>query len=413
MNMFKSVSNVGAGVLAAAAFMSLLPVVAHAQADSGQTTKPIRIGVVMSRTGPASSLGTPAENAVKLRVEQLNAAGGINGRRIELRSEDDESRPDRAAEATRAIIAGFKPHAIIGSSVVATCNAMKPITEEAKVPQWCLSGLPMPASYPYFFAAYAEPGWVLGDLPITWMKKRGYTRVACLATDDASGQTITKAVQGAIAAAGGLTYVGTETFAASDVDVTAQLVKFRGKVDILYGCTTGKQVVTVLQGLRQLGMNVPVFLGAGNASYVTAGLLKDVLVPAGVYTSGEKVHVFDQLDKSDPQMPALDAFFNAYKAKYQSSPDFFAASAWDSADNVIRAIAKLGDPTGQQLVSHMESAGRYVSVALPVSYDAKAHRPKPDFGFIMQFTPAGSLKLVETLPAKDIPVLCTPQTCNR
>lgn len=413
MRILRSVTDRTSSVLAAAAFFLLFPTGANAQSDAAQASKPIRIGVVMSRTGPASSLGTPAENAVKLRIEQINAAGGIDGRRIELRSEDDESRPDRAAEVTRAIISGFKPHAIIGSSVVATCNAMKPITEEAKVPQWCMSGLPMPANYPYFFAAYAEPGWVLGDLPVTWMKKRGYTRIGCLATDDASGQTITKAVQGAIAASGGLTYVGTETFAASDVDVTAQLVKFRGKVDILYGCTTGKQVVTVLQGLRQIGMNVPVFLGAGNASYVTAGLLKDVLVPAGVYTSGEKVHVVDQLDKADPQKPALDAFFTAYKAKYQASPDFFAASAWDSTDNVVRAIAKLGDPTGQQLVSHMESAGRYVSVALPVTYDAKVHRPKPEFGFIMQFTPTASLKLVETLPAKDIPVLCTPQTCNR
>lgn len=412
MYTLKSVMNGAVSIFAAAAFTWCVPAISHAQVETGQAATPIRLGVVMSRTGPASSLGTPAENAVKLRVEQLNAAGGINGRRIELRLEDDESRPDRAAEATRAIIAGFKPHAIIGSSVVATCNAMKPITEEARIPQWCLSGLPMPASYPYFFAAYAEPGWVLGDLPVTWMKKRGYKRIACLATDDGSGQTITKAVQGAIAAAGDLTYVGTETFAANDVDVTAQLVKLRGKIDILYGCTTGKQVVTLLQGLRQLGMDVPVFLGAGNASYVTAGLLKDVLVPSGVYTSGEKVHVVDQLDKNDPQKPALDAFFSAYEAKYKSMPDFFAASAWDSTDHVIRAIAKLGDPSGQQLVEHMESSGPYVSVALPVNYDKKVHRPKPEFGFIMQFTPAGSLKRVETLPSKDIPTLCTPQTCN-
>jgi branched-chain amino acid transport system substrate-binding protein len=408
MNVFRFFKNIPTTGLAASALALSLSTAAVAQSSN-----PIRIGVVLSRTGPASSLGTPAENAIRLRVEQINATGGINGRRVEVRYEDDESRPDRAAEATRAIITGFKPYAIVGSSVVATCNAMKPITEEAKVPQWCLSGLPMPASHPFFFAAFVEPGWVLGDLPVTWMKKRGYSRIACLASDDASGQTISKAVRGAVAASQGLTYVGTETFAASDVDVTTQLVKLRGKVDIIYGCTTGKQVVTLLQGIRQLGMNVPVFLGAGNAGYVTAQLIKDVLVPAGVYTSGEKIHVADQLDKADPQKAALDAFSAAYKAKYQAPPDFFAAIAWDNIDMLVRAISTLGEPTGQQLVSHMESAGRFVSVAQPVRYDSKVHRPQPDLGIILQFTPTGSFKLVETIAAKDMQVLCTPETCSR
>lgn len=401
-----------AGKFGVVALVALTSMAGLSDASAQTASTPIRIGVVVSRTGPASSLGIPEENGVKLRVDQINAAGGINGRRVELRSEDDESRPDRAAEVTRALLAGFKPHAIVGSSIVATCNAMKPITEEAKVPQWCLSGLPMPASYPFFFVGYAEPGWVLGDVPITWMKKRGFNRVGCIATDDGSGQTITKAVQGAIAAAGGMTYVS-ETFAASDVDITPQLTKLRGKVDIIYGCTTGKQVVTILQGMRQLGMNVPVFLGAGNASFVTAALIKDVLSPAGVHTSGEKIHVVEQLDKADPQKPALDAFVAAYKAKFQAAPDFFAASAYDSADMLIQAIAKLGDPTGPQLVTHLEKAGRYVSVALPVNYDAKQHRPKPEAGIILQYTNAGTLKLLEQFQAKDTPVLCTPQTCNR
>lgn len=391
--------------------MALTLMVGISDVSAQTASTPIRIGVVVSRTGPASSLGIPEENGVKLRVEQINAAGGLNGRRVELRVEDDESRPDRAAEVTRALLVGFKPHAIVGSSIVATCNAMKPITEEAKVPQWCLSGLPMPASMPFFFAGYAEPGWVLGDVPITWMKKRGYNRVGCIATDDGSGQTITKVVQGAMAAAGGMTYAS-ETFSASDVDVTPQLTKLRGKVDIIYGCTTGKQVVTILQGMRQLGMNIPVFLGAGNASFVTAALIKDVLSPAGVYTSGEKIHVVDQLDKSDPQKPALDAFVAAYKARFQTVPDFFAASAYDTADMLIQATAKLGDPTGSQLVSYLEKAGRYVSVALPVNYDAKQHRPKPEVGIILQFTNGGSMKLLEQFQAKDNPVLCTPQTCN-
>ena len=122
MNVFRFFRNITTTGLAASALALSLSTAAVAQASN-----PIRIGVVLSRTGPASSLGTPAENAIRLRVEQINATGGINGRRVEVRYEDDESRPDRAAEVTRAIITGFKPYAIVGSSVVATCNAMKPL----------------------------------------------------------------------------------------------------------------------------------------------------------------------------------------------------------------------------------------------------------------------------------------------
>lgn len=382
--------------------------------DTSETTAaaeasgdPIRIGAVLSVTGPASTLGDQEAKALELRAEQINEAGGVEGRPIELRIEDDESNPDRAVEVTRSMISDFEPNAIVGGSVTATCYAMKPVTEEAEIVQYCLSGAPVPPDHAFYFSAMSQqPRW-LGDLPLQWMKEQGYESVACLATDDASGQQYIKTVEGATAGAG-LENGGTEIYGVQDVDVTAQLTSIRGNdPDIVYSCTSGRPVVPALQGAQQVGLDVPFWLGSGSASLDVAGLIKDLLPSAGVFTGGEKIQVYEQLPDDDPQKEAITEFAMAYEEAYGKRPDLFAAAAVDALDILSQSIAALGgDPAGADLVTYMEDEVEYTGLQLIYDFDAENHRSQFISGIVLQFTAEGGFELVEQYDDADIPTFC-------
>lgn len=381
---------------------------------SEQTSgEPIRIGAVLSVTGPASTLGDQEARALELRAEQINEAGGVEGRPIELQIEDDESNPDRAVEVTRSLLSDFDPHAVIGGSVTATCYAMKPITESAEVVQFCLSGAPVPPDHPFYFSAMSQqPRW-LGDLPLHWMKQEGFENVACLATDDASGQQYIETVEGATSGAE-LQYAGTEVYGLQDVDVTAQLTSIRGNdPDIIYSCTSGRPVVPALQGAQQVGLDVPFWLGSGSASIDVADLIKDLLPPAGVFTGGEKIQVYDQLPDDDPQKEAIVEFATAYEDANGNRPDLFAAAAADAIDMLSQSIAALGgDPSGADLTTYMEEEVNYTGLQLIYDFSEENHRSTYLSGIVLRFTEDGSFELVEQFEDADIPTFCADSgTC--
>lgn len=376
------------------------------------TGAPIRIAVVVSVTGPASTLGDQEAKAIRLRVDTVNAQGGLSGRPVELKLEDDESNPDRAVSVTRSLIQDFKPHAIIGGSVTATCYAMKPVTEEAKVVQYCLSGAPVPPSHPFYFSAMSpQPRW-LGDLPVKWMQDKGFKSVGCLATDDASGQQYIKTIQGAATGAS-LSFAGTESYGVQDVDVTAQLTNLKAnKPDIVYSCTSGKPVVPALQGAQQIGFNVPFWLGSGSASLDVAALIKDMLPAGGAFTGGEKIQVFDQLPESDPQKKQIVAFAEAYKAAHGKSPDLFAAAAVDAFDILTQSVAKVGgDPTGEALVKYLEDDLNYTGIQLTYDFSPENHRSSALSGIVLQFTKEGKFKLDRQYKDSEIPTACVKGGC--
>lgn len=376
------------------------------------TGAPIKIGAVLSVTGPASTLGDQEAKALRLRVEAVNAKGGVEGRPVELKIEDDQSDPNHAVDATRSLLQSFKPHAIVGGSVTATCYAMKPVTEEAKIVQFCLSGAPIPPAHPFYFSAMSpQPRW-LGDLPVKFFTDSGYKSVACLATDDASGQQYIKTVEGAVKGAN-LTMAGTETYGVQDVDVTAQLTRIKSKKpDVVYSCTSGKPVVPALQGAQQLGLNVPFWLGSGSASLDVANLIKDMLPAAGVFTGGEKIQVFDQLANDDPQKKPITDFVTAYQKANNKRPDLFAAAAADAFDILTQSIAKLGgDPTGEQLVKHLEDDLNYTGIQLTYDFSPDNHRSAALSGIVLQFTKDGSFKLAKHYKDADIPGACAKGAC--
>jgi branched-chain amino acid transport system substrate-binding protein len=362
---------------------------------------PIKLGAVLSLTGPGSSLGLEEDHALVLKTAQLNAAGGIKGRKVSLKIVDDQSSPDLAVQATRSLISDFKPNAIIGGSISATCLAMKPVTEQAGVIQYCLSAAPITYPAPYYFAAQSPFTRWIGDVPIYWMVRKGIKNVGCLYTTDSSGQ-LTNQVVGKAATNAGLKY-SSQSFAATDTDVTTQLTKLKNSgIEALYICTTGAGVVTALQGVRQLGLNVPVWISSGSASLPIAGLIKGILPSQGAYTAGAKIQVVDKLPKTDRQRKSIVAFSNAYKKRFKEPADIFSATGADAFNILTRAIANAG-PNADAIAKYMEDKIRLTGVQLNYNFRSTDHRGTDLDGIVNRFNSDGGFDFVAVYAPGKIP----------
>ena len=186
----KSVMGLVAVALCAAAVVPAIGIGAPSA-----TKPPIKIGVVLSLSGSGSSLGVQEQEGIELKAKQINAAGGVNGRKVVLNIVDDKSTPDQAIQAVRSLMQSFSPQAIIGSSVSGACLAMKPVTEQASMLQYasrrhrsrCQRRTISPRS------RRSRVGSL--DVPVHWMVKNGIKSVGCLATNDSSGQLTLQVVQ--------------------------------------------------------------------------------------------------------------------------------------------------------------------------------------------------------------------------
>lgn len=370
----------------------------------GAAKKPaMRIGAVLSLTGPGSSLGIQEREGIQLRADQINAAGGIKGRKIVLQFVDDQSSPDQAVQLTRAMIQSFRPNAILGGSISATCLAMKPVTEQAKVTQYCLSAAPIPQPAPYYFSSQSPFTRWIADLPTHWMVQNGIKSVGCLATNDSSGQLTLQVVRRAAQSAG--IKFSSQSFGLTDTDATPQLTKLRAEnPDALYICTTGSAVVTALQGMRQLGFRVPVWISSGSASLPIAGLIKDLLPDEGAFTSGSWVQVPSQIPQNHPRRAIILRFANAYRAKYKKPADIFAATGNDALTVLAKTIGNL--PVGASadaITKYLEDEMRLSGAQLSYNFQANDHRGTDVEGLVERFTPAGGFRMVTAYAPGKIP----------
>lgn len=126
--------------------------------------EPIRIGSVVSATGPASFLGDPEQKTLELLVEKLNAAGGGLGRTIKLIPYDDASDTAKANSMIRRLIQQDKVDVIIGASTTGSTMGIVPVAEAARIPLVSLAAA----------SSRSSPGSSRCPTPTAWQRKRSW-----------------------------------------------------------------------------------------------------------------------------------------------------------------------------------------------------------------------------------------------
>jgi branched-chain amino acid transport system substrate-binding protein len=368
---------------------------AEAPADEASTSDDgYQIGVILDMTGPQASQGIANRQGLELALDQINADGGIDGRPINARIVDSESSPDRAAELARDLV-GDDVVAIIGPSFTGTCSPVQPIIEQAGVMEYCLSGAPFEWT-PHFFAAHAAPEVMLGEIPATWAEQEGLDSIACLATNDRSGDAYIGALEDATQ--GSNQSLNVVKYTSGDPSVETQLTSLRSEdPDLVYSCASGANLATVAQGMEALGLEQPLFAGLGSVSQPVAELVKDTLPPGGIYATGSWVNVPDAIPEDHPYRDEILAFAADYEEAYRAPLDSVGASAADGLLLVAEAL-RGGATTGTEIAQFIENIDRFEGIgASYTEFSSDNHRGARSDGLVMRFGPDGRFEFVEEL----------------
>jgi branched-chain amino acid transport system substrate-binding protein len=360
------------GVLVATAAL-VVAAGACAEENNGggtDTGGPIRIGAILDITGAGASLGVPERKTLELLTKKTNDAGGINGRKIELTVEDNQSTEDGAAKAMNEMVSK-NVDIVLGASRTGTSLAMRAIAESAKMPMISMAAnVKIVDGATWVFKTAQNDRAVLENV-VEYAKTKGWKKIGLARDSSAFGEGVPELLN-ELGKADGISVVVTEKFAPDATEFTAQMLNIRNAradMNLIWGIPPAAALAQ--KAYRQLGITAPVMQshGIGNQVFLdTAGAAADGLVaPVG------RLVVADQLPAGDPQKQVLTQFVADYKAAYNNeNPSTFAGHAWDAFQLAADAFKAVGSEK-QKVRDRLEQVNGFVGVTGVYKMTAKDH----------------------------------------
>ncbi|MEI7431961.1 MAG: ABC transporter substrate-binding protein, partial [Betaproteobacteria bacterium] len=201
-------------------------------AFSAFAADPIKIGSVLSVTGPAAFLGEPELQTLQLYIEEINKSGGVIGRQLQLVHYDDGSDAGKANGFTKRLLDDDKVDLVIGGTTTGATMSMVPLIEKAGIPFISLAGAVVvvePVKKFTFKVSHTDR--MAAEKIYEDMKKRGITKVALFSETSGFGQSGRKESE-LMASKMGITLVANETFGPKDTDMSPQLTKIKNTPEV-------------------------------------------------------------------------------------------------------------------------------------------------------------------------------------
>lgn len=350
-------------------------------AGSAIAAPPIKIGALFSVSGPASFLGEPERNTAKMMVDEINKAGGIKGRKLELVVYDTQADATKAVQAVNKLIKSDKVVAIIGPSTTGDSMAVIPVVEKAEIPMVsCAAGVKItdPVKKWVFKTAQND---VLAVLKIfEHMKKQKISKIAILTVSDGFGssgreQLVLKAKDF------GIEIISDETYGPKDTDMTAQLTKIRGSAAqaiVCWGTNPGPAVVA--RNVKQLGITLPLYMSHGVSSKKFIELAGDA--SEGIILPSGRVVVANQLPETDPQKKALMNYVENYRKNYKVEGDHFGGHAYDAIMLIKGAIERGGDSPAA-IRDQLEKTEKFAGIGGTFNFSPQDHAGLTSDAFVL------------------------------
>jgi branched-chain amino acid transport system substrate-binding protein len=340
-------------------------------ASGAFAAEPYRIGAIFAVTGPASWLGEPQRNTVKMLEEQINARGGINGRKIEVIVEDNQGEEARTVLAFKKLVDRNKVAAVIGPSRSGSVMAIKPLAERAKVALISCAAaeaIVKPVN-PWVFKTAQNDADAARKI-FERARAMGIERMAIMSSTDAFGTAGREQLK-TIAPVYGISIVADETYGPKDTDMTAQLTKIKGtKAQAIINWSIVPAQTTVLRNRSQLNITIPFFQshGFGNINYArSAGAAADgVLFPQG------RILAVDTVADNHPQKKVIAHYKKDYEELFKTDVSAFGGYAWDALMLVVDAITAVGDDRAK-IREHIENRTNFVGVSGVFNFSPDNH----------------------------------------
>jgi branched-chain amino acid transport system substrate-binding protein len=342
---------------------------------------PIKIGGLFSVTGPASFLGEPERNSAQMVVDEINKAGGIKGRKLELIAYDTGGDATKAVQLANKLIKNDHVVAIVGPSTTGDSMAIIPVVEKDQIPLVsCAAGIKITEPVKKWVFKTAQNDSLAVQRIYEQLKKEGKTKVSILSVSDAFGSSGREQLK-ALAPRYGIQIVSDDTYGPKDTDMTAQLTKIRGarpQAVICWGTNPGPAVVA--RNAKQLGLNIPLYMSHGVSSKKFIELAGDAA--EGIRLPSGKVLAADLLGKNDNQKQSLLAFKKDYQQHFKTEGDHFGGHAWDAVMLVKSAIERGGDtPAG--IRNALESTRNFAGIGGVFNYSPTDHAGLTKDAFVL------------------------------
>lgn len=315
------------GVLSAVILALTLASCSKAESNS------VKIGGIFPLSGQVAVYGVECKNGVDLAIEEINAAGGINGKPIVLVSEDDEGNPDKTVNAFKKLSTKDGVKIVIGSLTSGCTQAITTLSQASKVVQIAPAATApaiTDAGDFIFRACFIDPfqGTVGGKFAAETLGKKRAAILYDIGNDYSVGLADNFKI--AFEKAGG-SIVSEESYATNDKDFNAQLTKIKNaNPDVVYLPDYYGTVALIAKQLRAQGINVPM-VGADGWDGLTSNAGDEVL--GGYYSNHYAV---------DSTEPAVKKFVESFRVKYNKDPNSFAALGYDCVYLIRDAIVAAG-----------------------------------------------------------------------
>lgn len=344
-------------------FLTMVSLLAGCGAPDKTEEQVIKIGANMDLSGGGSTFGTSVLNGVKMAVEEVNAAGGINGKQIKLFVEDNKTEPAEAANTTKKLIEQDQVDLIIGAVTSGCTLSSAPIAQASGVPMITPTSTnpQVTETGDYIFrSCFIDPlqGTAMAKFATEKLKAKTAVVMGDVTSDYSKG--LTEVFKKDFEAAGGKV-LSVESFAQKDTDFNAQLTKIKAeKPDVIFLPAYYTEVGLILKQARQQGIDQP-FIG-------TDGWDSPKLVEiAGNATNNG---YFTNHYATDDQDPVIQGFIKKYKDKYKQVPDAFATLGYEAALIAVKALEKAGTTDKKVVRDSMAATKDVPGITGKISLDA-------------------------------------------
>ncbi|MCI1191218.1 ABC transporter substrate-binding protein [Calidifontimicrobium sp. SYSU G02091] len=314
--------------------------VAGFAAAGGVTDTEIVVGSHLDLSGPTAAGMPMLRNAMQMRIDEVNAAGGVHGRRIRLVVEDNGSQPQQAVRAVQKLIKSDDVFAILnafGSGPNAA--TVKAATDAGVVvfAPWAASAIVQRAGggSPLVFTTVQNYDTTTAT-GLSWaIKNWGVKKVGVIYQEGPFGDLVRAGVAEAMKAAN-MTVAAEAAYKVGDIDFSSQVARMKAAdVDLILAGTVVRETVGVMAEVKKLGWDVKVLTTLPGRSSIVARLGKDAV--EGLYGLGGW-----QIHDASTKDPGAQKFIAAYKAKFNTDPDENAANAYSYTDWFIKCLQAAG-----------------------------------------------------------------------
>ncbi|MEO0047967.1 MAG: extracellular ligand-binding receptor [Pseudomonadota bacterium] len=328
----------------------------------------IKIGVSGPYTGGSSSMGVSMRDGVRLAVKEINAAGGVNGKKIEVIERDDEAKNERGVQIAQELINKEKVVATVGFINTGVALASQRFYQEAKIPVMnnVATGTIITKQFTgdnYIFRNSARDEIQAPMIVKEAIEKQGFKKVAILADSTNYGQLGREDLEKALKAKG-MTPVAVEKFNIKDVDMTPQLLKAKeAGAEVILTYAIGPELAQIANSMAKLGWKKPM-IGSWTLS------MANFIDTAG--KNGETARMpqtFIQEANTKKRKAFIDSYLKEFKPKNSriDSP-VSAAQGYDSIYLLAAAIKQAGSTDGVKIREALESLNEKVE-GVVTTYD--------------------------------------------